>query len=139
MKLVIIDGQGGGVGKALVQAVKAVLPTQPIIAVGTNALATAAMLKAGADQGATGENAVCRQCARADVVLGALGVIVSGAMLGEITPRIAAAVGESDAQKILLPLNRCAVTVAGARRVPLEAAIRDAMEILKSIIGGMEQ
>ena len=126
MKLVIIDGQGGGVGKSLVAAVKQIMPQQPVIALGTNAQATAAMLRAGADQGATGESAIRYQCRTADVIMGVTGILHANAMLGEISPAIAAAVSLSEAQKILVPLERCGLSIAGVQRMTLDALVREA-------------
>ena len=126
MKLVVIDGQGGGVGKSLVAALKAQLPDQPVIALGTNVLATSAMLKAGADAGATGESAIRYQCKTADIIVGVTGILHANAMMGEISPGIAAAVSLSEAQKILVPLERCGLRVAGVGRQPLDSLIREA-------------
>ena len=97
MNVIVIDAQGGGVGKQLIEQLKRALPEQKITAVGTNALATAAMLRAGADQGATGENAVRVCAAQADLILGPMGLVLCDAMLGEITPAMAVAVGASSA------------------------------------------
>ena len=116
MKLVVIDGQGGGVGKSLVAALKARMPDQPVIALGTNVQATSAMLRAGADQGATGESAIRYQCKTADVIVGVAGILHANAMLGEISPGIAAAISLSEAQKVLVPLERCGLTIAGVGR-----------------------
>ena len=126
MKLVVIDGQGGGVGKSLVAALKAQMPHQPVIALGTNVLATSAMLKAGADAGATGESAIRYQCKNADIIVGVTGILHANAMMGEISPGIAAAVSLSEAQKILVPLERCGLRVAGVGRQPLDSLIREA-------------
>ena len=113
MELLVIDAQGGGLGRQLVAAVKKALPELTVTAVGTNSAATAAMLKAGADQGATGENAVAVGCRRADIIAGPIGLLIADAMLGEITPAMAAAVGQSRAVRVLLPMNRCATLIAG--------------------------
>jgi len=129
LKLVVIDGQGGGVGKSLVAALKARMPDQPVIALGTNVQATSAMLRAGADQGATGESAIRYQCRTADVIIGVAGILHAYAMLGEISPGIAAAVSLSEAQKILVPLERCGLIIAGVGRQPLDALIRQAAEL----------
>ena len=126
MKLVVIDGQGGGVGKSLVAAVKQLMPAQQVIALGTNVQATAAMLRAGADAGATGESAIRYQCKTADVIMGVTGILHANAMMGEISPGIAAAVSLSEAQKILVPLERCGLKVAGVGRQPLDSLIREA-------------
>lgn len=125
MKVVLIDGQGGGIGKRMVQALKQALPEQQILALGTNAAATAAMLRAGADMGATGENAICYQCRSADILVGVMGILQANAMLGEISPAIAAAVSASPAQKVLIPMERCGVYVAGVQKQPLEGLIRE--------------
>ena len=100
MRVLIVDGQGGGMGKALVGQLKQLCPTQPLLAVGTNALATAAMLRAGADQGATGENAVVVNAARADLILGPMGIVLCDALMGEITERMACAIGRSPAHNV---------------------------------------
>lgn len=102
MKLVIIDGQSGRVGALLAERIKAARLPCEILAVGTNAIATAAMMKAGADQGATGENPVLVACRTADVIAGPIGILSADALLGEITPAMAAAIGRSPARKLLL-------------------------------------
>ncbi len=130
MKIVIIDGQGGRLGKLLVEAVKGALPRAEVFAYGTNALATAAMLKAGADHAATGENPVVRGVADADAVLGPVGIVVAHAILGEVTPAMAEAVGGCRARKFLIPMNSCGVSVAGVREQPLPAYVAQAVEEL---------
>ena len=134
MKLVVIDGQGGGVGKSLVAALKARMPEQQVIALGTNVQATIAMLKAGADAGATGESAIRYQCRSADIIMGVTGILHANAMMGEISPGIAAAVSLSEAQKVLVPLERCGLNIAGVGRQPLESLIRQAAEMAANII-----
>lgn len=106
-RIVVIDGQGGGLGRMIVERVKALAPDAFVIAVGTNALATSAMLRAGADAGATGENAVRYNCAQATLLLAPSGIAVSNAMLGEVSPAIAEAVRQSPAAKHLLPIEAC--------------------------------
>ncbi len=135
MKLIVIDGQGGGVGRSIVSAIKQLMPQQQVIALGTNVQATAAMLRAGADAGATGENAICCQCASADVIIGVTGILHMNAMLGEISPRIAAAVSRSEAQKVLVPLERCGLLIAGVGRQPLDALIREAARMACGLCG----
>ncbi len=126
MKVLVIDGQGGGVGRSLVAELKRQSPALPLTALGTNATATAAMLRAGADAGATGESAIRYQCRCADIIVGVVGILHANAMLGEISPAIALAVSLSDAHKVLVPLERCGLTIAGVTRQPLEALIADA-------------
>lgn len=123
MKVLVIDGQGGGLGRALVTAIKQQCPTLAVTALGANAMATTAMLRAGADAGATGENAIRYQCKSADVIVGAVGILHANAMLGEISPAMAAAVSLSPADKVLVPLERCGLHIAGVERQPLEALV----------------
>ena len=130
LKLVVIDGQGGGVGRALTEAVRKAYPTLCIRAVGTNALATAAMLKAGASEGATGENAVIFNARQADVLLGPIGILAANGLLGEVTPRMAEAIGSSDAVKILLPSQRCSIRLAVGASQPMQVYLEDAMRLL---------
>ena len=136
MKVVIIDAQGGGMGKHLIEQLKRALPQQKLIAVGTNALATSAMLRAGADQGATGENAIRVCAAQADLILGPMGIVLCDAMLGEITAEMALAIGRSPAHKILVPVSRCQVTVAGVPAMTMaeavEAAVQEAAQRIRA-------
>lgn len=136
MKVIVIDAQGGGMGKQLVEQLKRALPQQKIIAVGTNALATAAMLRAGADQGATGENAIRVCAAQADLILGPMGIVLCDAMLGEITAEMALAIGRSPAHKILVPVSRCQVTVAGVPAMTMSEAIDSAVQEAAAHIRG---
>lgn len=113
MNILVMDAQGGGIGKQVVTAVRTHFPDVTITAVGTNAAATTAMLRAGADEGATGENAAVVCCRRADVIIGPVGIVIADALLGEVTPRMAVAVGQSAAKRILIPVNHCANFIAG--------------------------
>jgi len=131
MKIVVIDGQGGRIGKALIERVRESGISCEITAVGTNSAATAAMLRAGADNGATGENPVVIACRHADVVLGPIGIIAADSMLGEITPKMAEAVGQCDARKILVPVNKC-FEVAGVQEKSLSEYIADAVKLIKA-------
>ncbi|MDD4504424.1 MAG: DUF3842 family protein [Clostridiaceae bacterium] len=135
MKIVIIDGQGGKMGKMLVEQLKQNLPEVKLTAIGTNSIATASMLKAGADFGATGENPVVINCADADIIIGPLGIIVANSLLGEITPSMAIAIGQSKAQKVLVPINRCNTTVVGTQELPFSEYVLLAMQLVKKIIG----
>ena len=119
MKILVIDGQGGRMGKVLVETLRRRGFSGEILAVGTNSAATTAMLKAGADEGATGENPVVVASRRADVILGPMGIVAANSMLGEITPAMALAVSESEARKVLIPVNRCRIQVAGVQEMSL--------------------
>ena len=130
MKVLIIDGQGGGLGRQLVAAVKERFPEIEVLAVGANSTATGAMLRAGADQAATGENAVLVASRRADVIMGPIGIVIADAMLGEITPVMAAAVGQSEAKRILLPVGQCDNIIAGVRDMPMAKMVQGAVELL---------
>ncbi|MGN0839676.1 MAG: DUF3842 family protein [Candidatus Ornithospirochaeta sp.] len=112
MKIVVIDGQGGNIGKRIVEEIKANGIQSEVMAIGTNSTATALMMKGGADIGATGENPVVLASRDADVIIGPIGIIMADSMYGEITPKMAESVGASKARKILIPINKC-VTVAG--------------------------
>lgn len=128
MRVLIIDGQGGGLGRQLVEAIKNRCPQAIITAVGTNTAATAAMLKAGADYAATGENSVLVGCRRADVIVGPVGIVIADAMLGEITPAMAAAVGQSQARRVLVPVNHCDNIVVGVAELSMAALVKSAAD-----------
>lgn len=128
MRIVVIDGQGGSLGKNIVEQVKSRLPGHEIIAIGTNSLATSNMLKGGADHVATGENPVVVACRHADVVIGPVGIISADSLLGEITAIMATAIGQSPAHKILIPVNRCNITIAGVQDLSYAEYIRLAIE-----------
>ena len=119
MKITVIDGQGGRIGKTVIEQIKAKHKDLELYAIGTNTAATAAMLKAGANFGATGENAALVNVTDADIVIGPVGIVFANALLGEITPAIATAVGASRAFKILIPVNRCNHFIAGCTENPL--------------------
>ena len=136
MKILVIDAQGGGMGRMLVEGLKRALPEQPVTAVGTNALATSAMLKAGADQAATGENAIRVCAAAAEIILAPIGMVLADAMLGEVTADMAVAIGRSPAHKILLPVSRCQTTVAGVGRMTMAEAVERAVAEAVSRIRG---
>ena len=134
MKILVIDGQGGGVGKQLVEGIKKAIPNADITAVGTNALAAQAMLKAGARQAATGENAVVVACRTADIIAGPVGIVVADALLGEITPKMAEAVGSSLAWRVLVPMDLCHNYIAGVRKIPVARLIEDSVQRIREII-----
>ena len=135
MNILIIDGQGGRMGAALTEQIKKALPQAELVAVGTNSMATSAMLRAGAEAAATGENPVVVNSLWADVIVGPIGIITANALLGEITPKMAAAVSESHAKKILLPVSRCAVTVVGVQDKPLAEYVREAVSAILELAG----
>ncbi|HEX2944809.1 MAG TPA: DUF3842 family protein [Clostridia bacterium] len=133
MRIAVVDGQGGGIGKALVERLRIEFGNDiDIIALGTNALATSLMLRAGADEGASGENAIVYNAGRVDVILGAIGIIAADSMLGELTAQMARAIAASPAQKILIPMNRCNIQVAGVRNAPLPQYIDEAAAQVKA-------
>jgi hypothetical protein len=137
MKIAVIDGQGGGIGKAIVEKLKVAFSENiEIMVLGTNALATSLMLKAGANEGASGENAIVVNSSKVDLIIGSIGIISANSMLGELSPLMAKAIAESPAKKVLIPLNRCNIYVAGIKNEPLLHYIDDAIELIKSLQGG---
>ena len=133
MVVTIIDGQGGRIGRQLVAAVKKALPEVTLLAAGTNTAATEAMLSAGADRAATGENAV-RVCAdKADVIAGPIGIVIADALLGEVTPAMAAAVGACAAKKVLIPVNLCDHFIAGVPEQPVSQLIQAAVDKIREL------
>lgn len=132
MRIAVIDGQGGGIGKAIVEKLRKAFEGRiEIIALGTNSLATSLMLKAGADEGATGENAIVYNASKVDMILGPIGIVCANSLLGELTPVMAKAIAESQAHKILIPMNRCNIMVAGVNNKPLPHYIDDAVEAVR--------
>ena len=140
MRLLIIDGQSGRLGAQIIEGLRkaGLSDSHTIIAVGTNALATSAMINAGADQGATGENPVAVQCRSADVIVGPIGITLTDAMLGEVTPMMAAAVGRSDAQRVLLPSDRCQTFVVGVQPMTRKQLVDAAVERTLQIVSAAE-
>lgn len=134
MNLLIIDGQGGQLGAQLIKAIMSRFTDMNIMAVGTNATATAAMLKAGAKQAATGENPVIVACRKADVIIGPIGIVIADAMYGEVTERMAVAVGQADATRILIPINKCENLIAGVSDTSMSAMIEDTLVKLAKLI-----
>lgn len=131
MHILVIDGQGGGLGAALVTRLKARLDSEvQVWAVGTNSHATSVMLKAGADRAATGENAACHNAMGADVVMGPIGLLAANSLMGEISPAIAAAVSATAAKRILIPVSSsCGILVAGAAGRKLEELLDSAVDL----------
>ncbi len=127
MKILLIDGQGGKIGKQLTESILTSFPEAELTVVGTNSSATSAMIKGGAKLAATGENAVIVACRKADIIVGPLAVVVADSMLGEITPAMALAVAQSDAVRILIPSNRCNNLVAGIGEITVTEMINDAL------------
>ena len=129
--VVVVDGQGDGMGRGLVESIKKKWPKLHVRAVGTNSLATSAMLRAGADDGATGENAVVFNARQADLLLGPIGILTPNGLLGEVSPAMAGAVGASEAVKILLPSQRCSIRLAAGDPQPLQFYLDRAVELLE--------
>ena len=136
MNILVIDAQGGGIGRQVVSAVKGAWPQATVTAVGANSSAASAMLKAGADQAATGENAVVVCSRKADVIIGPVGIVIADSLLGEITPRMAAAVGQSPAKRILIPVNHCDNIIIGVPDLILSNLIAGVLEELRALFSG---
>lgn len=136
-RVLVIDGQGGNLGCQLIKLMKEQLPDIEIHAVGTNSSATANMLKAGGVTGATGENAVIVGCRRADIIVGPVGIVIADALMGEITPDMAKAVGQSSAMRVLIPVNRCDTLIAGVANGSMAFLLQDAVNKIRDLIGDM--
>lgn len=137
--ILVIDAQGGGIGKQLVAAIRQAVSGVVVTAVGANSAATSAMLKAGADRAATGENAVVVACRHADVIVGPVGIAIADSLLGEITPAMALAVGQSSAARILIPSNRCGNLIAGVTDQSMAALVQHAVQLLRDLLGQPER
>ncbi|NLA85174.1 MAG: DUF3842 family protein [Clostridiales bacterium] len=133
-KLLVIDGQGGKMGKSIVEALKTAFPEQQITAIGTNSIATSTMLKAGADMGATGENPVIYNSRDADIIVGPIGIILANSLLGEVTPQMAAAVSGSQAYKILIPSNKCNSCLVGTQELSLGEYVNLVVEKVSELL-----
>jgi len=134
MQIIVIDGQGGNIGKQLVKGIKESFPDVYVRAIGTNSTATSNMLKGGADEAATGENAVVVGCRQADIIVGPIGIIVADALLGEVSEKMAQAINTSDAKKVLIPLNKCDVLIAGCESKSTGDLLNDAIRMIHDII-----
>lgn len=134
MNILVIDAQGGGIGKQLITAIKNSLTNVEITAVGSNSAATSAMLKAGADNAATGENAIVVGCRKADVIVGPIGIVIADSLLGEITPNMAKAVGQSSAKRILIPINHCDNIVVGVQDLSMSTLVQEVVKEIQFIV-----
>ena len=134
MKIVVIDGQGGKMGQMIIERIKSANLACELTAIGTNSIATSAMLKAGADAGATGENPVIVACRDADVIVGPIGIIVADSLLGEISPAMAVAIGQSNAKKLLLPVNLCNNIIVGTGALSMSKLISEAVDELAKMM-----
>ena len=134
MNILVVDGQGGQLGGQIIKSIKNCVAEVEIAAVGTNATATATMLKAGASHAATGENPVIVACRKADVIIGPVGIVIADAMYGEITPNMAVAIGQADATRILLPINKCDNLIAGITEVATTAIIEDVIQKVMALV-----
>ena len=135
MNILIIDGQGGGIGKNIIEQLIRKECPHKIIAVGTNSLATASMLKAGADAAATGENAVIFNSKKADIIAGPVGIISANSMYGEITPEMAVAVTESCAQKVLIPVSKSDIYIVSSSDKQMQTYIEETVEYIRNYLG----
>ena len=133
MNVLVIDGQGGGLGRQLVAALSAQCPDIRLVAVGTNSVAAQAMHKAGAQRAATGENAVVVNCRNADIIVGPIGIVIADALLGEITPAMAAAICQADAKRVLIPVNHCENFVVGVPEGPVSQLVQTAAQKVKEL------
>ena len=134
MVIAVVDGQGGGIGRSIVEKIKGELPHVRVIALGTNSVATGQMLRAGADDGATGENAIVHNMQYVDVVIGVIGILNANSMMGELTPAMAQAIGGSHAYKVLLPINRCHIHVVSVEEASLGVHVEHAVQAVKEYI-----
>ena len=134
MKIVVIDGQGGRLGQQIVEGIKKNAMDAEVYAIGTNSIATSAMVSAGADFGATGENPVIVACRDADVIIGPIGIIAADSLLGEISAEMAVAIGRSPAVKLLLPVNRCNNQIIGVKKLSMSEMIKETIERLKDYV-----
>lgn len=130
-KVLVVDAQGGGIGKLIIQQLKKENLNIEIIGIGTNSLATKNMLVAGADEAATGENAIKVASKKADFIIGPVGIVVADSLMGEITPKIAKFLGKSSAQRILIPFKTCNNTIVGIKNISMNALVNEIIDELK--------
>ena len=139
MRILVIDGQGGKLGKQLIESIRQTFPQAEIYAVGTNSIATSAMLRAGADQAATGENPVITASRQADIIVGPIGIVIADSLLGEVTAAMACAVARSRAVRILIPVNRCDNLVVGVSMQSVSELLADAVEKIRQVTEEKEE
>jgi len=139
IRVAVVDGQGGGVGRALISRFAEVFPEISILALGTNAVATANMIKGGAADGATGENAVALGVAKVHILAGPIGILMPNGLLGELTPRMAEAIGASDAVKILIPSHQCRIRLADGVEQTMKYYLEEAARIFEEEIRNLEE
>ena len=133
MRILVIDGQGGGIGRSLVELLVKNFPDAEVGATGTNSIATETMLKGGPSFAATGENAILFNAAEADVIIGPAGIIMANALHGEISPAIAMAVSSSKAKVVLIPMDHCRAYIAGVEEKKVAEYLQDAVDIIRKI------
>lgn len=131
MKIMVIDGQGGGLGRILVSSIKEAFPKSEVLAVGTNSAATYQMMKAGADNSATGENAVIVGSRKVDLIIGPIGMVIADSLFGEITPKMALSISQSTAKRIIIPINHCDNLVAGVQDLSMNKLVESALSLIK--------
>jgi Ni,Fe-hydrogenase maturation factor len=135
MKIAVIDGMGGGIGSQVVERLKSLKNNDiEIVALGTNSQATSNMIKSGADDGATGENAVVWMSSKVDIIIGPLAIISANSMMGEISPKMAEAIAISDARKLLLPLSKCNMDIIGLKDLQFKTMFSELLETVKKIL-----
>ena len=133
-QILVIDAQGGGIGKQIISELRKKNVEADLLAVGTNSAATAQMLKAGAGHAATGENPVIVACRKADYIIGPIGMVIADAMYGEITPAMAVAIGQSQARKIMIPVSSCGNYVVGISDANMKNHIQEAVKLLTDLL-----
>jgi len=140
LKMMVLDGQGGGIGATLIKELRSSLgPDMEILALGTNSIATSRMMKAGANRGSSGENAIIFTSYRVDLIIGPISILMANAMMGELTPEMATAVSSSPARKILLPITREKITIVGVSREPLPHLVNQAVAMVGEMVAGRNQ
>lgn len=137
MRIAVVDGQGGGLGRSIIERIRSELGSDiEIIALGTNSLATSGMIKAGANRGATGENAIIVNSNKVDLIVGPIAIVLQDSLLGEITKEMTSAISRSRVVKLLLPLNRCRVVVVGTAEYNINQLLDETIRKIKEIING---